>query len=94
MERSPLSLTYATRDGTILYGESRECTVVPLRVTKEVIRGVNVTRYNGNNPSGSRAASSAWDRKTDTRERIKNWQKKAAKRRAREKTYARRYLSG
>ena len=66
---------------------------MPLSATKEVIGGVIVTRYNGNNPKGTREARiegharvrGSW---------IKKGQKAAAKRRNSEAAYARRYLGG
>ena len=39
---------------------------MPLRATKEVIGGHDVTRYNGNNPQGSGPRGGPKDRKKDT----------------------------
>ena len=67
---------------------------VPLRVTKEVIGGVIVTRCNGNNPSGSRERVPEEKRWTVARSYQRKAQTKRARIRAKEAIYTRRYLGG
>ena len=66
---------------------------MPLRVTKEVICGDVVVRYNGNNAGGGDRAGTAV-RPEGRADWITKSKKKAAKRRAAEATYRWRYLGG
>ena len=67
---------------------------MPRQVTKEVIDNVLVVRYNGNNSPGSREGSGESSRQADHAARLTAWQKAKARKRVKEKAYARRYLGG
>ncbi len=67
---------------------------MPLRVTREVIGGVVVTRYNGNNPQGTRETGYKVRREEIRRQKITASQKSAARKRFQEAKYRRRYLGG
>ena len=64
-----------------------------LKVTKEVINGAIVTRFNGNNCGGGREGDHK-ERSRARAERLTKAQKAEAKRRAKERLYERRYLGG
>ena len=63
---------------------------MPNRVTKEVVGGIVVVRYNGNNSTGSGSAS----REESRRFYITAAQKAKAGKRSKEARYAWRYLGG
>jgi len=63
---------------------------MPLKTTLEVIRGDNVTRYNGNNPQGGR--QSRQPVRESKAVKITAWRKAKANKAYQEKAYARRYL--
>ncbi len=66
---------------------------MPLRLTKEVIDGDYVTRFNGNNLKGSRSRGDP-GRGAERLEKERTWHKAKARKRTKEKEYARRYLGG
>ena len=68
---------------------------MPLKQGKEVIGGVLVIRFNGNNSSGagSSRGSSAWA-KVIRQEKITAWRKAKAKRSSASREYEWRYLGG
>ena len=67
---------------------------MPLRKTVEVIGDAAVTRFNGNSMGSSRVPEKDEKRQEQRREKIKIWQKRTAKVRAKEADYTRRYLNG
>ena len=67
---------------------------MPHRATHEVIDGVNVIRYNGNNISGSRAEAEKGRFGQVRFQKIQASAKAKARKRVKETDYKRRYLGG
>ena len=65
-----------------------------LRVTKEVIDGAVVTRFNGNNPGGGREAAAGHKTVRPRGIYLTKAQKASARRRNAEALYDRRFLDG